>query len=426
MSDGIPARAAALSILSDVLRKKRPLDVALERLNGLDTRDAGFARAICGETLRRLGQIEAIVRHFVSKLPPPHKCGPTLEILYAGMCELLFLNVAPHAAVDAANRLAQSDSKAVHFKSLINAVLRRVAREGVALLETQDAARLNTPDWLWSRWSEAYGEEMTRAVAAAHASPAPLDLVLKHETFAARLGAEVLFDSVVRLEDAARVELLVGFAEGEWWVQDAAATLPVRLLGDVAGKTVIDLCAAPGGKSMQLAACGATVISVERDAGRCARLRANLERTRLSATIVETDMRDFKPVVRAPFVLLDAPCTATGTIRRHPDLPWTKSASDVTFCEHTAAELLATAADMVADRGLLVFAVCSLEREEGVEQIESFLRQRRDFVREPVTSDEVFGHFEWISAQGDLRTMPCHLAEQGGMDGFYAARLRRL
>jgi 16S rRNA (cytosine967-C5)-methyltransferase len=189
---------------------------------------------------------------------------------------------------------------------------------------------------------------------------------------------------------------------------------------------VIDLCAAPGGKTMHLVARGANVIAVERDAARLARMRDNLERTRLSATLVESDVRDFRPAAPAPFVLLDAPCTATGTIRRHPDLPWIKSASDVTHCEQAAAELLAAAAEMVAPSGLLVFAVCSLEPEEGVEQVENFLRLRADFRREPVTAQNVFGHEEWISADGDLRTLPYHLAQEGGMDGFFAARLRRL
>lgn len=426
VSEGIPARAAAQAILSDVLRKKRPLDAAFEHVSGLVPRDAGFARAIASETLRRLGQIEAIVRHFVPKTPPPHKAGATLEILYAAVCELLFLSVPPHAAVDAANRLAQTDGKAVHFKSLINAVLRRIAREGADIVASQDAARLNTADWLWSRWCEIYGEDATRALAAAHSLPAPLDLMLKRGTSVSGLAGEILFDAVIRLTQPPRLESLPGFHAGDWWVQDAAATLPARLLGDVSGKTVIDLCAAPGGKTMQLAARGANVISVERDAERCARLRANLGRTRLSATIVESDVQDFMPETRAPFVLLDAPCTATGTIRRHPDLPWTKNASDVTYCAQTAAELLAIAAHMVADGGMLVFAVCSLEPEEGVEQTEAFLRAHGHFAREPLTADDVFGHSEWISAQGDLRTMPFHLAEQGGMDGFFAARLRRL
>lgn len=426
MSAGLAARAAVQAILSDVLRTKRPLDAAFDRLGSLPARDAGFARAIAGETLRRFGQIEDLIRHFVPKSPSPHKSGPTLEILYAGVCELLFLDVAPHAAVDAANRLAQDDSKAMHFKPLINAVLRRVAREGRAYVEAQDAPRLNTPDWLWARWATAYGEDTARAIAGAHARPAPVDLVLKDKAHVARLGAEILFDDVARLADSSRIDELPGFAEGHWWVQDAAATLPARLLGDVAGRTVIDLCAAPGGKTMQLAARGANVIAVERDAARLTRMRDNLQRTRLSATLVESDVRDFRPAAPAPFVLLDAPCTATGTIRRHPDLPWIKGASDVTYCEHAAAELLAAAADMVAPSGLLVFAVCSLEPEEGALQVENFLRLRADFRREPVTAQDVLGNDAWISAEGDLRTLPCHLATQGGMDGFFAARLRRL
>ena len=426
MSDGIPARAAAQVILSDVLRKHRTLDGALEQLGHLEPRDAGFARAIASETLRRLGQIEALIRHFVPKSPPPHKAGPTLEILYAGACELLFLNVAPHAAVDAANRLAQADAKAVHFKSLVNAVLRRVARDGPAVLAEQDAARLNTPDWMWTRWCGTYGEETARAIAMAHAAPAATDLVLKDATFAGRLGGMPLIGNVVRLPASSRIEELPGFTAGHWWVQDIASSLPTRLFGDVAGQTVIDLCAAPGGKTMQLAARGANVIAVEREPDRLERLAENLKRTGLAATLVQGDARDFVPESPAPFVLLDAPCTATGTIRRHPDLPWLKSASDVTFCTQTAAELLAAAAKMVAPGGLLAFAVCSLEREECVEQIEDFLRLHHEFAREPIGEADVLGHAQWLSAEGDLRTLPCYLQEIGGMDGFFAALLRRL
>ena len=420
MTDGLPARAAALTVLSEVLRKRRPLDLALENLPHLEPRDAGFTRVIASETLRRLGQIETLIRHFVPKSPPPHKAGPTLEILYAGACELLFLDVPAHAAVDAANRLAQADAKAVHFKSLINAVLRRVSREGKALVAAQDAARLNTPDWLWNRWYDAYGEETARAIAEAQMRQPPVDLVLKQPGLEAPAG-ETLFGNVIRLTDAGRIDALPGFAEGNWWVQDAAATLPARLFGDVRGRTVIDLCAAPGGKTMQLAAASAQVIAVEREASRLERVRENLARTKLDATLVPSDVRDFHPDVPAPFVLLDAPCTATGTIRRHPELPWIKSASDVTLCEQSAAELLDAAAAMVAPGGLLVFAVCSLEPEEGVEQIERFLERDARFKREPVLASDVFGRDELISADGDLRTLPCH-----GMDGFYAARLRRV
>ena len=426
MNAGIPARAAAQAILSDVLRRKRPFDAAVEYLEGLSPRDAGFARTIAAETLRRLGQIEAIARHFVPKSPPPHKAGPTLEILYAGICELLFLDVAPHAAVDAANRLASVDDKARHFKPLLNAVLRRVSSEGKALANAQDALRLNTPDWLWERWCESYGESRTRAIALAHATQPPIDLTLKDSAFATQLDGRILFDNVVRLREPSRIEELPGFDEGLWWVQDAAASLPTSLMGEVSGQTVIDLCAAPGGKTMQLAARGAKVVAVERDRSRLARLKDNLARAKLSATLIEADMRDFTPSALGHFVLLDAPCSATGTIRRHPDLPWNKNASDVNSCAQVAEELLDAAANMVAAGGLLVFAVCSLEPEEGEEQVAAFLRRRRDFRREPVTGRELFGRSEWLDRQGDLRTLPSHLASEGGMDGFFAARLRRL
>ncbi|HEX3486497.1 MAG TPA: transcription antitermination factor NusB [Micropepsaceae bacterium] len=426
---GLAARQAALAILSDVLRKKRPLDVVAAEIQSrakLEPRDAGFARSIATTALRHFGQLEALIRNFVPKAPPPHKAGPTLEILLAGACELLFLKVAPHAAVDAANRLAQGDSKAVHFKALINAVLRRISREGVDVIATQDAAALNTPDWLWPRWVSHYGEDAARAIADAHLGIPPLDLTMKspNDPYTDITGAVRLADGRLRLADAGRIEDLSGFRQGRWWVQDFAASLPVRLLGNVAGKTVIDLCAAPGGKTAQLAAMGATVTAVDISAERLLRIRENLERLQLTAELVTADARAWQPAVPAPCVLLDAPCTATGTIRRHPDLPWSKGAADLVSCESLQSELLDAAAGMTAPGGLLVYAVCSLEPEEGEEQIAAFLRQRTEFARVPVAADEVFDA-AFVSPQGDLKTLPSCWSDKGGMDGFYAARLRR-
>jgi len=422
LSAGLAARRAALAALSDVLRKRAPLDAALDAASALEPRDAGFARAIAGETLRRFGQLEALIQTFVPKPPARNRAGPVPEILLAGACELLFLDVPAHAAVDAANRLAQADDRAVHFKPLINAVLRRVAREGRDVVAAQDSARLNSPDWLWPRWCETYGEDTVRAIAAAHARLPPLDLAAKEALDIP--GAEHLFGQAWRLKEHGRVDALPGYDEGAFWVQDAAAGLPAVLLGDMRGKTVIDLCAAPGGKTAQLAAAGAGVIAVEREATRMEQLQENLKRLRLEAECVVADARDWRPREPAPYVLLDAPCTATGTIRRHPELPWIKNASDVTLVSQTAGELLDAAAEMTAPGGTLVFAVCSLEREEGPEQAEAFLARHPGFSRAPVRREEVFGHAEWISG-GDLRTLPCHLADRGGMDGFYAARLRR-
>jgi len=419
---GLAARRAALSIFSQVLRQRRPLDTQLDVLKNLAPRDAGFARALASQTLRHFGELDAVVRQFMAKPLQPHKAGPATEILLLGACELLILKVPPHAAVDAANRLAQADGKAVHFKSLINAVLRRVARDGESVREGLDRPRLNTPDWLWSRWCAQYGEDTARAIAAAHDREAPLDIILKSADAAYPESAPLIGLSR-RVDTEGRVEEMAGFADGSWWVQDAAATLPVLLLGDVAGKRVIDLCAAPGGKTLQLASRGAAVTAVELDPARAGRIRENLARTHLNADVIESDARDFDG--KAPLVLLDAPCTATGTIRRHPDLPWIKGAGDVTAQTTLAYDLLESAAAMVEPGGLLVFAVCSLEREEGEEQIAAFLDAHSDFARVPVTADGVFGHSEWITPDGDLRTLPCHLLEFGGMDGFYAARLKR-
>ena len=419
-TQGMAARTAAQTILSEVLRKRRPLDVAMAATVGLEARDAGFARAIASETLRRLGQLEALIREFVPKPPARNRAGPVPEILLAGACELVFLDVPAHAAVDGANRLAQADKQAIHFKPLINAVLRKVSREGKAKVEAQDAALLNTPDWMFGRWVDDYGAETARAIAEAHQGVPPLDLVLKEG--ATVEGAEPLFGAVHRFKDPQRVDTMPGYEDGLWWVQDAAATLPVLLLGDVRGQTVIDLCAAPGGKTAQLATAGAKVIALERESSRMEQLHENLLRLKLEAETIIGDARDWRPERLAPFVLLDAPCSATGTIRRHPELPWNKSASDVTLSAQLAGELLDSAAAMLVPGGTLVFATCSLEREEGREQIDAFLQRNSDFTRKLVEPAEIFGMAELIDA-GDLRTLPCHLPERGGMDGFYAARL---
>jgi 16S rRNA (cytosine967-C5)-methyltransferase len=416
---GLPARKAALSILSGVLQKRRPLDAQLEQLSGLEVRDAGFARALVSQTLRHMGALDAVLRKFMAKPLAPHKAGAATEILLLGACELLILKVPAHAAVDAANQLATKDAKAVHFKPLINAVLRKVASQGELVLSGLDRERLSTPDWLWTRWSAQYGAGTARQIARAHQSEAPIDIVLKAPG-ATHPESAALFGMVRRLSAEGRIDTMAGFAQGHWWVQDAAASLPATLLGDVRGKRVIDLCAAPGGKTMQLAAMGAHVTAVEIDAARAERIRENLARTRLEAEIIPADARDVE--ITAPFVLIDAPCTATGTIRRHPDLPWIKGAADVTVSAGAAYEILLSGAAMVEAGGTLVFAVCSLEREEGEEQIGALLSSHPDFARLPLTKDDVFGHEDWITPEGDLRTLPFM---QDGMDGFYAARLQR-
>ena len=428
-ASGLSARRASLGILSSVLRKNKTLDVAMAEIFAkatLDERDLGFARAIASETLRRLGTLDALIRKFVPKAPLPHKAGPTLEILLAGACELLFLKTAPHAAVDAANRLAQEDAKAVHFKPLINAVLRRITREGEGVLETLDSAKIAMPDWMWERISAHYGEETARAISAAHLKRPPLDLAFKKENdpFLDSLKGVRLAPRCLRLSDAGKVDALPGYKDGSWWVQDFAASLPAQMLGNIQGSTVIDLCAAPGGKTAQLASMGGDVKAVDVSKERLGVARGNLARLSLDAEFIVADARDWRPEVRVPFVLLDAPCTATGTIRRHPELPWIKSAADITAQESLQRELIDAAAQMISGGGTLVYAVCSLEPEEGVEQIEAFLSRSPDFVRDPLRPDEM-PDAAFISSKGDLRTYPHHWGGKGGMDGFYAARLRR-
>jgi 16S rRNA (cytosine967-C5)-methyltransferase len=358
----------------------------------------------------------------VTKPPPPHKAGNALEILIAGACELLFLKTAAHAAVDGANRVAQSDRQAVHFKPLINAVLRRITREGEALVASQDAPVLNTPDWLWPRWTQNFGEHTARAIANAHLAIPTLDL-----SYAGRTpeipDAVQLAPGCLRLARAGRVEDIPGYRDARWWVQDFAASLPARLFGEIAGREVIDLCAAPGGKTAQLCAAGARVTAVDLSPERLDRVRENLARLKFDAELVAADARDWRPRESAPFVLLDAPCTATGTIRRHPDLPWLKSAADIEICANLQQELLDAAAAMTAPGGILVYAVCSLEPEECEEQLQTFMRRHSDFTPEPV-ANEVFDP-QFITGDGDVKTLPCYWPDKGGMDGFFISRIRR-
>jgi 16S rRNA (cytosine967-C5)-methyltransferase len=422
-------RALALDLIEAVLAKKRPLDETFEahsRLQTLEARDRAFARLIAAETLRRLGQIDAVLAAFLEK-PLTGKARPVQDLLRAGICQLLFLKTPPHAAVSSMVDLAEERGLGP-YKKLVNAVLRRSAREGTALIETQDAARLVTPDWLWNSWTGAYGEATTRKLAEAHLHEAPLDFSVKSDAadWAERLGAEMLPTGTLRLrEPRGPVPQLAGYDEGTWWVQDAAAVLPVKLLGDVAGKRVIDLCAAPGGKTSALAAAGATVTAVDRSKRRLDRLNQNLTRLNLTAEVVVADAERWRPSEPADAVLLDAPCSATGTIRRHPDIPRLKGPEDVTKMADLQSRLLGAAVEMVRPGGTLVYCVCSLQPEEGPEQAARVLRAGFPLELLPLGEGDVAGQPEFLDGSGALRTLPCHWAERGGMDGFYAARFRR-
>ncbi|MBL6935932.1 MAG: MFS transporter [Alphaproteobacteria bacterium] len=433
----VSARGVALDIVTAVLRKGRLLDEALasggdsagnsgeNALDSLASRDRAFVRLLVATVLRRLGQVDAALGHCLER-PLPHKATSVHDILRLGATQLLFLETPPHAAVDTSVELARSRGFAPHLK-LINAILRRISREGAALITAQDAPRLNTPDWLWESWVAAYGEDQARAIATAHMAEPPLDLSVTGDpgTWAEKLGGTVLATGTVRLAKTARVTEMEGFAEGKWWVQDAASALPVRLLGDVAGKNVLDLCAAPGGKTLQLASAGAHVTALDRSRPRLARLEENLGRLHLEAEMICADAVTWRPQTLAGAVLLDAPCTATGGLRRHPDVARLKTPEDVARLAALADRLLDAALDMLEPGGRLVFCTCSLEPQEGPERTAAFL-QRADGVKlVPITPEEIGGLTEAVTGEGYLRTLPCHFSGQGGMDGFFAARFEK-
>lgn len=392
----------------------------------MSVRDRAFLRLLVATTLRRLGQIDSIIETCLDR-PLSRRAQTVRFLLRLGICQLLFLETPPHAAVDTTVALIAGRGGEAGYKGLINALLRRVDRERSSMLQRTGDPSINTPAWLWSSWVAAYGSESAAAIGAAHLREPPLDLSVKGDLAAwrDRLGATVLPTGSLRLRADGRVDALSGFAEGAWWVQDAAAALPVRLLGDVSGRRVFDLCAAPGGKTAQLAAAGAEVVAVDRSESRLQQLRANLARLNLEASTIAADATAWQPDDPADAVLLDAPCSATGTIRRHPDVPWLKRPDDVAKLTMLQDRLVRAAVAMVKPGGLIVYCTCSLQPEEGQERIEALLSSGAPVERMPVDSAAAADQAEFVTAAGDLRTLPCHFGELGGIDGFFAARLRR-
>ncbi len=431
MSD---SRTAASQVLDAVLDDGKPLDTTLaadRAMAALDARDRAQARRIIATVLRRLGEIDARISECLDR-PLAGRHAHVRNILRIGTAELLFLETPAHAAVDGAVRMAGKYRRGA-LKGLVNAVLRRIGREPENREGTRSPGERNTPNWMIRRWQDIYGADTARAIADAHLIEPPLDITLAKRAdpaeWAAKLDAEILPGGTLRRQTGGRISELPGFSDGLWWVQDVAASLPAKLLRDDSEARVIDLCAAPGGKTMQLADRGPTVTAVDISNQRLSALQENLSRTGLTATIVDADATQWRPENPADAVLLDAPCTATGTIRRHPDIPRRRREADIKNAIALQDRLLTAAVNMVAPGGTIIYSVCSLEPEEGTARVDALLAAGAPVTLDPISPDD------WpeldgldpaaITPAGTLRTLPCHWSARGGMDGFFAARLIR-
>lgn len=421
---GVEARIAAGVLLNAALERRNGLDEALSfaEVKALPGPDRAFARAVAMAALRRLGEIDQILDRRLQKAPP----AAVRTILRIALAQTLVLETPAFAAVSTAVKLAERDPKTRPYKALVNAVLRGVGRDGPGLT----TAESNLPDWLAARWRATYGEPALIAMALAGRDEPPTDLSLKPGADAAALAGavdgEVLPGGSVRTGRRGDVAAWPGFEAGDWWVQDAAAAVPARLLAVRDGETAIDLCAAPGGKTLQLAATGAGVVALDRSEARLKRLHANLARTGMTAEVVAAPAEDWDDGRQFDAVLLDAPCTATGTYRRNPEALRATRPGDVAKLADVQHRLLDVAATRVRPGGRMVYCVCSLEREEGETQIIAFLRRNPAFRTAPADPAAVGAPAEALTPEGWLRILPSMWAERGGVDGFFAARLERV
>jgi len=406
MSD--PTREAAFDLLQAVLTKNTSLDVALDGLPPIDARDKAAAHRLAASVLRHSGTLNAVLEPYLLREPPLQ----VRHILWLGAAASVFLGAPAHAAVGTAVDLAKA-RKLLPFAGLINAVLRKVAAAGPAALEGLDMPRLDTPAWAWASWGK-----QARMIATSHQSEAPLDITVKPGV---TLPGEVLPNGSVRFPAGTSVTELPGYMAGDFWVQDMAATLPAILLNAQPGERVLDLCAAPGGKTAQLAAAGAIVTAVERDAARLGTLKGNMSRLGFAVETILADANEWQPAQKFPAILLDAPCSATGTIRRHPDLLHLRKAHDIAKLTKLQDQLLDTAAAMLAPGGRLIYAVCSLQPEEGAVRIDAACA-RLGLSRVKL---RLLSLPQAVTPAGDVRTHPGIMAERGGMDGFFIACLTK-
>jgi 16S rRNA (cytosine967-C5)-methyltransferase len=436
----LSARAVAIELLESVLKRRKPLDEALTQhpdLEQLVNRDRQFVRALVTCTLRHLGQIDHVLAQCLEK-PLPTRASAIRNILRLGTAQTLFLKTPAHAAVDTMVTLAGKRGGEAGYKGLVNAVLRRITREADLFRQFAPGSgnftgAISLPDWLWQSWVRAYGVRQATQIAMAHLEEPPLDFTVRRDPdhWAKMLGGAVLPGGTVRraahapdnYRPSPRIEDNPGFAEGMWWVQDLGASLPVKLLGNLTGKRALDMCAAPGGKAAQMALAGAQVTALDRSRKRLERVAENMKRLRFTVDCEVADATMWQKGKDYDVVLLDAPCTATGTIRRHPDVAWLKDPGDVAKLSATQDSLIEAAARLARAGGTILYCTCSLQPEEGPDRIAAALKRHPLLARVPIRAEELFGFQELVTPEGDLRSLPSHLARPGGIDGFYAARL---
>ncbi len=425
---GLDARRAAMVVVDQALAKRGGFEQALNEppFSRLAGSDRAFARHLASSTLRGLGAIDHLLDKKLTSPPPP----AIRSVLRLGAAQILFGLAPAFAAVSTSLALVEGQVSLARFKGLINAVLRGLDREGGAgLLDTLDPETF-APSWLVARWRAHYGMDRARGLCAAIRLAPPTDLTPRDPTAAAAIAADldgtVLPTGSVRTHRRGEVKDWPGYLEGGWWVQDVAAALPARLLQLQALETALDMCAAPGGKTLQMAAAGAAVTAADRSAKRLRRVQDNLDRAQLTAQLVTADGETWSFDTEFDAVLLDAPCSSTGTFRRHPDVLWVTRPGDIAALAEVQARLLDGAARAVRPGGRLVYSVCSLEPEEGEQQIADFLLRHPDFVRAPIDAKAFALAPEAVSAMGEVRLTPI-LSESppGGQDGFFAARLIR-
>lgn len=435
---GLSSRQAASKLLSAIIDKKTSMDGLLDLKGGnpaylnLSDQDRLLVKATLLSTLRNYQIIEKFIDHLLEK-PLPTGAVSLRHILRIGAAQILYLEVPDHSAVDLAVEQANIDPRNRRFANLVNAILRRMAREKEKMLPKLGEKTAMLPDWYAKKLSKSYGFNRARKMMQLMSQPAPVDITVKSDAdlWADKLGGTKLTDWSVRLDKLdGPLQSLLGFEDGDWWVQDLAASLPARLFGDLNGKRVIDLCAAPGGKTAQLILAGAEVTALDRSKSRLNRLNENLDRLKLTAQTEISRMEKYQTEDLFDMALLDAPCSSTGTIRRHPDVVWTKDEGDISYLADVQKGLLDHAITLIKPGGVIIFSNCSLEPEEGEDMITQYVADNQDKVEiEPIDSSLCLGFQSAITEDGFIRTTPDFSLNEDdqlqGADGFFAARLRK-